>query len=65
MDLPSTTAAVRAFSLTSRITQRDAVQGADAPGYCILLRSGSLDSTTRRRRDVRGAWPSAGVRPAG
>jgi hypothetical protein len=32
------------------------VQGADARGYCILLRSGGLASTTHRhRRDVRGA----------
>jgi hypothetical protein len=48
------TAGVCAFSLTSRITQRDGTTGRDAPGSRNLLYPGDPDRTGRLHRDVHG-----------
>ena len=52
--LPSISAGVCAFSLTSRITQRDGTAGRDAPDSRTLLYPGDRDRTGRLHRDVHG-----------
>src|SRR5882762_8641462 len=47
-------AGLRAFSLTSRITQRDGTTGRDAPRSRTLLYPGDRDRTGRLHRDVHG-----------
>jgi hypothetical protein len=57
------TAGVCAFSLTSRITQRDGTPGRDAPGSRTLLYPATRDRTGRLHRDVHGR-PAADRNPA-
>ena len=59
--IPTISAAVRAFSLTSHITQRDAGYG--RPGGRILWRSVDRDSTGRLHRGVPGVRPCDGSGP--
>ena len=59
---PSRSAAVCAFSVRFRMTQRDGRQGGDMPGSRTLLRPACLYHTGEPRRDVPWARPPAGVK---
>jgi hypothetical protein len=64
MDLPSITAGVCAFSLTSRITQRDGTIGRDAPGSRTLLYPGDPGPhrpAPPRRSRASGRLPEPGL----